>query len=145
MATEKSPFVYDAEQMKAFFASMKCPFFDAETLIEAQKKNLDAAIAVNKAMFTGYQEIVRRQAELAEKALAEAGETLTELKDKPLSPELVNVNAEVATKNFEKVLTAATELTSIAHKANLEAFEIARKRFAEVMDEFRAAGEKAAA
>ena len=145
MATEKSPFIYDAEQVKAFFAGMKFPFVDAETLIEVQKKNIEAAVAANKAVLAGYQEIVKRQAELAEKALVEARETLAQIKDKPLSPETVSANAEAVTKGFEQALSAATELTSIAHKANIEAFEIARKRFAEALDEFRAAGEKAAA
>ena len=145
MATEKSPFIYDAEQVKAFFAGMKFPFVDAETLIEAQKKNIEAAVAANKAVLAGYQEIVKRQAELAEKALAEARETLAQIKDKPLSPEAVSANAEAVTKGFEQALSAATELTSIAHKANIEAFEIARKRFAEALDEFRATGERAAA
>jgi len=143
MATDKFPFVYDADKVQEFFASVKFPFFDMETVMEAQKKNLDAVIAANQAVMTGYQEIARRQAELAEAALKEVGETFTQLKDKPLSPEAIDV--EAVAKNSEKALSAAIELSTLAQKANLEAFEIVRNRFAEAMDEVRAATEKAAA
>ncbi len=145
MATDKFPFFYDADQMKQFFGAAKLPAFDADAMLNVQRKNMDALIEANKAVMAGYQEVFKRQAALAEAAVAQSKDKINEMQGEPLSAEQFSRNVEAFQTAVQQSVTDARELAELVQKANLNAFEIVKDRATEAVTEFKSATEKAAA
>lgn len=145
MAADKFPFFYDADQMKQFFGAAKLPAFDADAVLNAQRKNMDALIEANKAVMAGYQEVFKRQAALAEAAVAQSKDKVNEMQGQPLSAEQFTRNVEAFQTAVQQSITDARELAELVQKANLNAFEIVKDRAVEAVSEFKSATEKAAA
>lgn len=145
MATDKFPFFYDADQMKQFFGAAKLPAFDADAMLNVQRKNMDALIEANKAVMAGYQEVFKRQAALAEAAVAQSKDKINEMQGEPLSAEQFSRNVEAFQTAVQQSVTDARELAELVQKANLNAFEIVKDRATEAVSEFKSATEKAAA
>ncbi len=144
MAAEKFPFFYDADQMKQFFSTAKLPAFDADAVLSAQRKNMDALIEANKAVMAGYQEVFKRQAALAEAAVAQTKDKINEIQGQPLSTEQFTRNVEAFQTAVQQSITDARELAELVQKANLNAFEIVKDRAVEAVAEFKQTAEKAA-
>jgi len=145
MAAEKFPFAFDADKVKEMFAVAKLPMIDADAVVAAQQKNVDAFVAANKVVFAGYQDVFKRQMALIEAAIAQAKDKVAELQGQPLTVEQATANIETMKTAFEKAAADAKELAEMAAKANTGAFEIVKARFDEAVSEFKAAAEKAAA
>jgi len=145
MVTEKFPFAFDADKVKEMFSTAKLPVVDAEAVMAAQQKNMDAFVAANKVVFAGYQDVVKRQMALIEAAVAEAKDKFADLQGQPLTVEQASANIETMKAAFEKAAADVKELAELAQKANTGAFEIVKARFEEAVGEFKAAAEKAAA
>ena len=145
MAAEKFPFAFDADKVKEMFSAAKMPVVDAEAVMAAQQKNMDAFVAANKVVFAGYQDVIKRQMALVEAAMADAKDKFAELQGQPLTIEQASTNIESMKTAFEKAAADAKELAELAQKANTGAFEIVKARFEEAVGEFKAAAEKAAA
>ncbi len=144
MAAEKFPFFYDADAMKEFFGAATMPAFDADAVLTAQRKNMDAMIEANKAVMAGYQEVFKRQAALAEAAVAQSKDKVNEFQGQPLSAEQFTSNVEAFQTAVQQSITDARELAELVQKANLNAFEIVKDRAVEAVTEFKSATEKAA-
>lgn len=144
MAADKFPFFYDADQMKQFFGAAKLPAFDADAVLNAQRKNMDALIEANKAVMAGYQEVFKRQAALAEAAVAQSKDKANEMQGQPLSAEQFTRNVEAFQTAVQQSITDARELAELVQKANLNAFEIVKDRAVEAAAEFKQTAEKAA-
>jgi phasin family protein len=145
MPAEKFPLFYDAEKVKEFFAAAKLPVIDTDAVLTAQRKNMDALIEANKAVIAGYQEVFKRQAALAEAAVAQTKDKINELQGQPLSAEQFTRNVEAFQTAVQQSINDARELAELAQKANLNAFEIVKDRVVEAVAEFKQAAEKAAA
>jgi phasin family protein len=145
MAAEKFPFAFDADKVKEMFTAAKMPVVDADAMIAAQQKNMDAFVAANKVVFAGYQDVFKRQMALVEAAVAQGKDKFAELQGQPMTVEQATANVEIMKAAFEKATTDAKELAELAAKANTGAFEIVKARFDEAVTEFKAAAEKAAA
>ena len=145
MAAEKSPFAFDADKVKEMFTTAKLPMVDAEAVMAAQQKNMDAFVAANKVVFAGYQDVIKRQMALVEAAVAQAKDSFSELQGQPLTVEQATANIEAMKTAFEKAAADAKELADLAQKANTGAFEIVKARFDEAVVEFKNAADKAAA
>lgn len=145
MATEKFPFAFDADKVKEMFTAAKLPVVDAEAMIAAQQKNMDAFVAANKVVFAGYQDVFKRQMALVEAAVAQGKDKFAELQGQPMTVEQATANVETMKAAFEKAAADAKELAELAAKANTGAFEIVKARFDEAVTEFKTAAEKAAA
>ena len=70
MVIQNFPFVFDAEKLKELFNVAKLPTVDADAVLAAQQKNVDAMIEANKVVIAGYQDLYKRQIALFEAAVA---------------------------------------------------------------------------
>ena len=61
-------------QMQAAFGDYKIPNVDMDALVQSQQKNMEALMKANAAAVSGTQELLKRQAELFQEALKEAGD-----------------------------------------------------------------------
>jgi len=84
MVAEKFPFAFDADKVKEMFTAAKLPVVDAEAMIAAQQKNMDAFVAANKVVFAGYQDVFKRQMALVEAAVAQGKDKFVELQGQPI-------------------------------------------------------------
>ena len=145
MINQNNPFAFDAEKLKELFSAAKLPGVDADAMMAAQQKNVDAMIEANKVVTAGYQDLYKRQIALFEAAVAQTKDKLTEVQGQPLTAEQATRNVEALKTAFEKAASDVKELAEVAQKANTGAFEIVKARAEEAVAEFKAAAEKASA
>jgi phasin family protein len=146
MAAQNFPFAFpptfDPEKLKGLFGAAKLPGVDADAVLAAQQKNVDAMIEANKVVIAGYQDLYKRQIALFEAAIAQAKDQLTEAQGQPLTTEQSIQNVEAMKAAFEKAAANAKELAALVQKTNTDAFEIVKARADEAVAEFKAAAEK---
>jgi phasin family protein len=139
-------FSFDVEKMAEFFkqndftkqlAAMKLPNVDAEALMEAQKKNMDALVEANKAAAAGYQDLFKKQMSIFEETMAEAQKYMKDFDATKIDPEKAKARSELAKAAFEKALGNMQALAESAQKANSEAYEIVSARIHESLGELR--------
>ncbi len=127
---------FDLDFGKAF-SGFTVPGFDVESMVAAQRRNLEALTQANQLAVEGVQAVARRQVEIARQAVDEAQAALREL-TLPAAPEdRLAKNAELAKQAFDKSVAHARERAELVGKANREAFGVIQKRVAESLDEIR--------
>ena len=145
MVNQNSPFGFDAEKLKELFSFAKLPGVDANAMLAAQQKNIDAMVEANKVVTAGYQDLYKRQIALFEAAVAQAKDKVNEAHGQTPTVEQVTRNVEAMKAAFEKAAADVKELAEVAQKANTGAFEIVKARAEEAVAEFNAAAEKVTA
>ena len=139
-------FSFDAEKMTEYFkqndftkhlAGLKVPGMDAEALMAAQQKNMDALIQANKAAAAGYQDLFKKQVQIFEETMAEAKAQLKSFDATKLDADKAKASAELAKAAFEKALANMQALAEGAQKANSDAYEIVSSRIKESLAELR--------
>ncbi|MEL6769019.1 MAG: TIGR01841 family phasin [Pseudomonadota bacterium] len=144
MMHEKFPFAADLEKMSEMFKmpeldkmfdGSKMPAMDI--VVKAHEKNMNAAIEANKVAMAGYQSVYKRQVAMAEEAMAQMKDAVSELQGQPMTADQAQKNMDAARVALEKAVKDAQELTEMAQKANTEAFEIVKARFEEAMAELK--------
>jgi phasin family protein len=138
------PLTFDADKLKELFSAAKLPGVDADAVLAAQQKNVDALIEANQVVIAGYQDLYKRQVALFEAAVAETKDKLAQVQGQPLTADQATQNVEALKAAFEKAAADVKELAELAQKANTGAFEIVKTRAEEAVAEFKAAAEKAA-
>ena len=138
------PLTFDADKLKELFSAAKLPGVDADAVLAAQQKNVDALIEANQVVIAGYQDLYKRQVALFEAAVTETKDKLTQVQGQPLTADQATQNVDALKAAFEKAATDVKELAELAQKANTGAFEIVKTRAEEAAAEFKAAAEKTA-
>ncbi len=145
-------FSFDVEKMTEFFkqndftkhlAGLKMPGMDAEAMMSAQQKNMDALVQANKAAAAGYQDLFKKQVSIFEETMAEAKEHLKSFDATKLDADKAKASADLAKAAFEKALANMQALAESAQKANADAYEIVSARVKEGMTELRDLATKA--
>jgi len=139
------PLTFDADKLKELFSAAKLPGVDADAVLAAQQKNVDALIEANQVVIAGYQDLYKRQVALFEAAVAETKDKLAEVQGQSLTADQATQNVDALKAAFEKAAIDVKELAELAQKANTGAFEIVKARAEEAVVEFKTAAEKAAA
>ena len=139
-------FSFDPEKMSEFFRSneftkalsnIQVPGVDAEGLLAAQKKNMDALVEANKAAAAGYQDLFKKQVAVFEETMAEAQKHLKSFDATKLDADSAKAQADLAKAAFEKALANMQALAESAQKANASAYEIVSARIQESLAELR--------
>lgn len=144
-------FSFDVEKMTDFLkqndftkhlANLKLPGVDAEALISAQRKNMDALVEANKAAAAGYQDLFKKQMSIFEETMAEAQKQIKEFDATKIDPEAAKAQGELAKAAFERALANMQALAESAQKANADAYEIVAARIKESVGELRELAKK---
>ncbi len=138
------PLTFDADKLKELFSAAKLPGVDADAVLAAQQKNVDALIEANQVVIAGYQDLYKRQVALFEAAVAETKDKLAQVQGQPLTADQATQSVDALKAAFEKAAADVKELAELAQKANTGAFEIVKTRAEEAVAEFKAAAEKTA-
>ncbi|MFZ1415881.1 MAG: phasin family protein [Defluviicoccus sp.] len=116
------------DELKNLFGQMKIPGIDSDAFVAAQKRNLEAVTAANRAAFEGFQAITRRQVETFQETINEATRAVKDLGAKPSAPEAVARQADLAKQMFERTIASTKEIVEIASKATQDVANIMNTR-----------------
>ncbi len=136
MTTNGKQTFFDVDLGKAF-AGFTFPGFDVESMVAAQRRNLEALTQANQLAVESVQAVARRQVEIARQAVDEASAVLREWTQPGAPEERLAKNAELAKQAFDKGVANARELAELVTTANREAFNVINKRVAESLEEIR--------
>lgn len=136
MTTNGKHTFLDMDVGKAF-AGFTFPGLDVESLVAAQRKNLEALTQANQLAVEGVQAVARRQVEIAREAVDEVSSLVRDWTQPGAPEERIAKHAEYAKQAFEKGVANARELAELVSKANTEAFSVIQKRVAEGFEELR--------
>ena len=108
----------------------KIPGVDFSSMVERERKNIEALAQANRIAFEGWQNLVRRQSEILQDSMKRAV-------DDAKSQTVLKNGAELARSAFETALANMRELAEMATKSQKDAFEVIRKRVEENMNALR--------
>jgi phasin family protein len=108
----------------------KIPGVDFSSIVDRERKNIEALAEANRIAFEGWQNLVRRQSEILQDSMKRAVE------DAKGQTALTNA-AELARSAFETALGNMRELAEMATKSQRDVFEVIRKRVEENMNALR--------
>jgi phasin family protein len=100
------------------------PGVDIATIMDREKKNIEALTEANRIAFEGWQALVRRQAEILQESIKQAVGTVQ-------GEDAGTKRMDLAAHAFETTLSNMRELAEMAVKSQKEAFGIIRKRVEE--------------
>jgi phasin family protein len=108
----------------------KIPGVDFSSIVERERKNIEALAEANRIAFEGWQNLVRRQSEILQDSMKRAVE-------ESRNQNALKNGAEIARSAFETALGNMRELAEMAAKSQRDAFEVIRKRVEENMNTLR--------
>ena len=147
---EKNLFPFDADKlaemfktpdMSKMFEGFKMPGFDMHAMMDAQKKNVEALMAANRAAAAGYQDFFKKQMAIFEETMSVAQSQMNSMGE-GMGADSAARQADLYRVAFEKALANMTELAEAAKKANEEAFAIVSARVKESLAELQAMSAK---
>ena len=130
MADEnRNPEVADVGKMPSFdftklMKDFKLPGVDLATIMDREKKNIEALTEASRVAFVGWQALVHRQAEILQESIKRAVGTVQ-------GEDAGTKRMDLASHAFETALSNMRELAEMAAKSQKEAFDVIRKRVEE--------------
>jgi phasin family protein len=106
---------------------------DMTSLIDMEKKNIDALIEVNRSAYDGWRNLMARQAEVFQ-------ETMKAIAVEAHDEAAVGRRTEIARQGFEKALANMRQLAETATESQKQTIEILRRRFEDGMAAIRSQG-----
>lgn len=112
------------------FEQFKVPGVDMSAIAEARRKDIEALVEANKAVYEGMQALASKQAEILKQAMEgiQGAAGSTEMRDPAKQ-------AELARQAFEKTLADMKELAEIARKSQVDALASITQRATQNMQE----------
>ena len=120
-------------------ADLKFPTFDFEGLLTAQSKNIEAFAAANRLVMEGLQTAARRNMEIVQQNVQEAGTIAKEMMSAGSPQDKVARQAELVKKAFERSSVNTKELIALVTKSQSEAAEVISRRIGASLEELKGA------
>lgn len=102
--------------------SCKISGVDMTSLIEMEKKNIDALIEVNRSAYESWRNLMARQSEVFQ-------ETMKAISAEAHDEAALERRTEIARLGFEKALANMRQLAETATESQKQAIELLRRRF----------------
>lgn len=133
MAPKSSSTGYN-DMWKAW-SEFKTPNFDMNKLFSMQRRNIEAFTAANQMMIESAQAITKRQTEMVRDTVEQFLKTSKDLMTST-SPETNTARqTEYAKSMYENAISSAREISEMATKSGMEAFDMLNRRAAESVEE----------
>lgn len=124
------------EQFSQTMQQFAPPGMPTAQLLEQQRKNLAALTEANQALLKGVQDIMQQQAEMLQKATAEAGKAVQKMQ--ATDPDkMAAKQAELMQENYGKLVQHMQETTAALNTAQQKALKTLEQRWNEVMADFQ--------
>ncbi len=127
-----------AEEFTKLFADMKMPAApNAEALMRAHQRNIEAMSAANRIALEGAQAVAKRHMEIMQQTMTELTETLRAMASAGAPQEKAARQAELLKAAYERAVANTRELGDLIQRSNGEALGTLNRRVAEAMDEVK--------
>lgn len=135
MTAFKNPFAdFDFTKVVGEF---KFPMLDVDSLVDLQRRNMQAFTAANQTAFESFRAIAQRQADMLKLALEDISKAGGELFSAGSVEEKAVKNADLVKKTYETAIANMKELSELYAKGNADAFEAINKRVTEALEEIK--------
>jgi phasin family protein len=122
----------------------KLPGFDVTTVLNIQRRNVEALSAANQTIAQGLQTVVQRQGEITRQSVKQFRDLLSVKPSSTSVEEMLVKQIDVAKTSYEKNVADARELGDLIAKVGSETIDILSRRVVASLDEVKAAaGHKA--
>ena len=126
------------EQFTKIFGEYSFPGINVDTLLESNRKNVEALGAANKRVLENAQTIMTRQGEILRQTLEEASTALKALSSAGTPQELAAKQGELFREVILRTLDHMRELADMTTQSSREAFETVNERVRDNVDDIRA-------
>ncbi len=128
-----------ADEFKKLLEGLKVPNApNADALMRAHQRNMEALSAANRIALEGAQAVAKRHMEIMQQTMAELTETLKALASSEAPQEKAAKQAELLKSAYEKAVANTRELGDLIQRANGEALSALNHRVSEAIDEMKA-------
>ena len=132
--TTNSPFGLPSLDIESLFKQMQIPGIDMESLLDAERQNIEAVRQANETLVKGWQAVAEQQRGILESTVERWRQTMDQ--GTPATPsEAMQRQSELAREAFDEALGNMRELAEIAAKSQSEAFDIIRSRVEQRLSE----------
>ncbi|HBR69575.1 MAG TPA: hypothetical protein DEA55_09395 [Rhodospirillaceae bacterium] len=121
---------------KAFEQYQNLPF-DMNSLLETQRKNIQALTEAQQHAMEGIQAIAQRQAQIVSQIVQDNSAIAKELMGEGTPEEKFSKNADMFKRIYERTIANLEELSEMVSKANNETGKIISKRVSASMNEIK--------
>ena len=118
-------------------SSFQVPQIDVDPIIAAQRKNIEALTAANKAAVEGVQALAARQNEILQENLKETTEAVSELSKVDGPEDATAKQVELLKASFEKALGNMKDLAELVAQSNTETSTVINARIFESLEEVK--------
>lgn len=127
------------EQIRKVFGEvLSQPNLDLDDVLEGQRKNIEALTEANKLIFANTQDIMGHQTKLFRDTIEQITASMEEAAKVKSSPkEVAAKQARLLQLGLEKGFTAMQEIAETIVKGNAQSLDIANRRIADSMSEFK--------
>lgn len=130
------------EELSKAFGHVELPGVDVRSVLEAQRKNVEALTLANQRAFEAGRAMLDRQMEMLKQALSEASGALTDLSASKSPAKAAAKQGELFKQLMERALSTLREMTDLVTKANADALKVIRDRVEESIKEIRQASKR---
>ena len=130
---------------QGFWDRFSVPGMDTSALMESQRRNFDALVKANHKAAEGYQNLMRRQAEIMTETMQAIQESVTDLMKANDGKDMPTKQAELVEKTIGHALKHMKELADLAITANGDAFKVMQDRAKESIEAMQELAEKISA
>jgi phasin family protein len=134
-----------APSFNSFAKLFQVPGFDVNTVVDIQRRNVEALTAANQTIAQGLQTVVQRQGEIARQSVKQFQDLVSFKPSSTSVTETLVKQIDVTKTSYEKNVTNARELGDLVAKVGLEAADILSRRVVASLDEVKAAARPKAA
>ncbi len=125
------------EQFSKSLSEYKIPGVDVNSILESQRKNMEALTTANKQVLESIQTVVTRQSEILSQTMEEASTAIKELSAAGSPEEIASKQAEFIKQAVERAVSNMRELVELSTKSSTEAFQTINKRITENIHDIR--------
>src|SRR3954466_5398133 len=109
---------FDAASLTRAF---KLPGFDVNTVVDIQRRNVEALTAANQTLVQGLHTVVQRQGEIARQSVKQFQDLVSFKPSSTSATETLGKQSDVTKTSYEKNVTKPRDLAPLVAKVGLEA------------------------
>jgi len=129
----------DGSDFSNMFQMPEMGAVDGASLMDGQRKNVEALMKAQQVAASGFQSMVEKQFAMMQDAVSGMQGQMADLSKAPSATDVATQQVELAKKAYEDALANLNELAEIAQKTNTEAFTVIKDRVEASFEEMKAA------
>jgi len=144
MAQDNNPFAkfFAGNDFAKTFEQFQNMPFDMNSIMETQRKNVEAITQAQQLATENLQDIMQRQTEILSQIVGDNSSLAKEMMGEGTPEEKISKNADLFKKVYERTVRNMQELSEIISKSNTEAGSIINKRVSASINEIKTSMEK---